>query len=142
MRPVAMAVLTLAVAVAVGLAVARGQNRDASPDDADIERGRYLVMKVAQCVQCHTPRDERGTLDERRLLSGARIPLGSPYPGLQWAFSAPRIAGLPGWSDDEAVALLTRGSRPNAPAPRAPMPKFQMTEEDARAVVAYLKSLR
>jgi mono/diheme cytochrome c family protein len=140
-RHFAVVALILTALALAATAQNTSQSRQADESNA-VEHGRYLVHHVAQCVQCHTPRDERGVLDERRPLEGARIPVASPYPNLPWAFSSPKIAGLPGWSDEEALALLTRGKRPNAPAPRGPMPKFQMTDEDARSVVAYLKSLR
>ena len=106
-----------------------------------VERGRYLVHDVALCVQCHSPRDENGNLLETKLLSGARIPFDSPYPGLSWAYQAPNIRGMTGYTDEEAVRLLTRGITRGGTPPRLPMQQFHMTTEDARAVVAYLKSL-
>ena len=106
-----------------------------------LARGRYLVHDVAMCVQCHTPRDASGALDETRLLKGAPVPVSSPFPTQQWAFSAPAIAGLPGFADEDEIALLTTGRRLGTPAPKPPMPPFRLTREDAEAVVAYLRSL-
>lgn len=110
--------------------------------NADVERGRYLVHDVAQCVQCHSPRDEAGNIVERRALRGAPIPVRSPYPQVDWAFQAPQIAGLPGWEPEDVVFLLQNGHRPDSRVPLPPMPKFRMNEADARAVVAYLTSLQ
>ncbi|GAB4255636.1 MAG: hypothetical protein Kow00109_30510 [Acidobacteriota bacterium] len=107
-----------------------------------IERGRYLVHRVAKCIECHTPRTAEGDLDETRLLQGAPIPLRSPFPNRPWAFQAPTIAGLPGWSEEDVIYLLQNGVRPGGRRPLPPMPRFGMTREDAEAVVAYLKSLR
>ena len=109
---------------------------------SDPDRGMYLVHHVAKCISCHSPRNSRGELDYNRLLRGAPIPVRSPFPNEQWAFQAPAIAGLPGWSTSDAVHLLTQGSRPGGYVPRSPMPQYRMTLEDAEAVVAYLKSLR
>lgn len=106
-----------------------------------LARGKYLVHHVAMCVQCHTPRDASGALDRTRLLKGAPVPVGSPFPTQQWAPIAPAIAGLPGLSDDDEIALLTTGRRLGNPAPRPPMPPFRLTRADAEAVVAYLRSL-
>jgi len=106
-----------------------------------VERGRYLVHDVALCVQCHSPRDEFGNLLQTKLLSGARIPFESPYPGLSWAYQAPNIRGMIGYTDEEGVRLLTRGVTRGGTPPRPPMQQFHMTTEYARAVVAYLKSL-
>ena len=106
-----------------------------------VERGEYLVHHVAMCVECHTPRTSTGAIVERQLLMGAPIPLRSPYPQQTWAFQAPQIAGLPGWTDEEIVTLLVTGARPDGRSPRPPMPEFHLKPADARAVVAYLRSL-
>jgi mono/diheme cytochrome c family protein len=125
---------------------AEAQERPAgSPADRKtrIEEGRRLAVHVAMCVQCHTPRNADGALDERRLFQGAPVPVESPYPNQRWAFQAPPIAGLPGgWSEADLVTLLTTGKRPRGPAPSPPMPPFRMTEQQATAVAAYLNSLR
>jgi mono/diheme cytochrome c family protein len=106
-----------------------------------VARGSYLVHHVAMCVQCHTPRDANGELDRTRLLKGAPVPVPSPFPGQPWAFTAPAIAGLPGFSDEDEITLLTTGRRPGSAVPKPPMPPFRLTREDAEAVVAYLRSL-
>src|SRR5215813_7901964 len=40
----------------------------APPSPAQIQHGEYLVLHVAMCVQCHTPRDDQGQLNRTRLL--------------------------------------------------------------------------
>ena len=139
-----LVLIGMAGAVLSGIVLAQDGARQAGPNSGankSVERGRYLVHHVAMCVQCHSPRDVKGNLDSRRLLTGARIPVASPFPDSVWAFAAPRLTGAPGWTQEEFVALLTTGKRPGAPAPRSPMPKYQMTEEDAAAVYTYLNSL-
>jgi cytochrome c553 len=120
----------------------RGDSSAGGGRGAAIERGRYLVHDVAMCVMCHSPRDIGGQLHPRRLLHGGRIPLESPFPRQEWAFAAPRLAGLPGgWTEERMIELLVTGQRPEGPPPRPPMPPFRMNREDAAAVAAYLKSL-
>jgi len=123
------------------LAVAR-LSLAAAPEEQKTVRGSYLVNHVAMCVQCHTPRDANGDLNRARLLKGAPIPVRSPFPNQTWAFAAPAIAGLPGWTTEDSVTLLTTGRRLNGYMPKRPMPPFRLTREDAEAVVAYLRSLR
>jgi mono/diheme cytochrome c family protein len=106
-----------------------------------LARGEYLVSHVAMCVQCHTPRDTTGALDRTRLFRGAPIPLRSPFPNQSWAVAAPAIAGLPGWSNEDARLLLTTGRRPMGYTPRPPMPPFRLSRDDADAVIAFLRSL-
>lgn len=110
--------------------------------DVSVERGEYLVKHVAMCVECHTPRNAQGVLDQSRLLQGAPVPLPSPFPEQPWAFEAPKIAGLPGgWSEANVIHLLRTGEGPRGKSPRPPMPPFRMTQEDAAAIAAYLKAL-
>lgn len=108
-----------------------------------VAHGEYLVKSVAMCVQCHSPRNEAGDLLQDQLLQGARMPFASPYPGTIFAFSAPKLAGIPaGWHEDQIVELLRTGRDFRGRTPRPPMPPFRMNEQDARAVAAYLRSLQ
>jgi mono/diheme cytochrome c family protein len=109
---------------------------------SNVDRGAYIVAHMSMCVQCHTPRDESGALIMTRLLAGAPIPVSSPFPGHPWAFRAPNIRGMIGYTEEEGVRLLMEGITRNGTPPRPPMQQFGMNREDAEAVVAYLKSLR
>lgn len=110
--------------------------------DSDREHGRYLVEQVAMCVQCHTPRDADGSLIRSKLFMGAPMPVSGPPWATQWAVVTPRIAGLPGYSEADAVRLLTQGIGRNGQPPMLPMPPFRMSERDAKDVYAYLSTLR
>ncbi len=134
------AVLLLAIIILSFVILGRGSGNAAGA--ASTDRGKYIVDGVAKCAECHTPRDEEGKLLESEYLRGAAISVDAPpYPNLHWATKAPNIAGLPGYADEEGVRLLTKGINRNGSAPNPPMPQYRMTREDARAVVAYLKSL-
>lgn len=135
--------------VASGVAIALGallMFRQSTPVEADesaqVARGEYLVKHVAMCVQCHSPRDRSGRLLPDKYFQGAPIPVDQPdFPNQEWAFQAPNIAGLDGYTDALAIRLLTEGVTRWGTRPRPPMPPFRMSEEDAAAVVAYLKTL-
>lgn len=133
------AVLVVATS-AVGGSSLRAVATDVAAADSRIEHGRYLVHEVAMCVQCHSPRDRRGVLIEERLLEGGPIPFKNPFQGARWAFEAPHIANLVGYTEEEVVHLLTQGIRRTGDRPAAPMPPFRMTREDAQAIWAYLQS--
>jgi cytochrome c553 len=121
----------------------RSQPGAAPADDPLVPHGKYLVYRVAMCIQCHSPRSPDGTLDLNRLLTGGVIPIQSPFPKQQWAFRAPPLAGLPsGWTESQVATFLQSGQTPMGHALRPPMPPFRMTESDARSVAAYLRSLR
>lgn len=116
-------------------------SRPRSDSTGDVARGKYLVENVAMCVQCHTPRNGIGQLDQSRKLQGASLFLQPPYPDPNWPINAPRIGGTPPASDADMVKLLTTGIWTNGKTLRFPMMPFRMNEADAKAVVAYLKSL-
>jgi mono/diheme cytochrome c family protein len=106
-----------------------------------VERGEYLTTSVAMCVQCHSGRDESGTIIESARFRGGAIPVTSPYPNQSWATIAPSLAGLPGFTDEQIISLLTTGNMGGArPSPRRPMPPFRMNKADADAIVAFLRS--
>ncbi|MBX3464289.1 MAG: hypothetical protein KF830_14050 [Planctomycetes bacterium] len=106
--------------------------------EADPERGRYLVERVALCADCHSPRDEQGRFVAARWLQGAPLPFAPTVP-MPWAPVAKPIAGLPGLGDAEALALLTTGALPDGRRPLPPMPEYRFSEPDARDVIAYLR---
>lgn len=108
--------------------------------DGQIARGRHLVENVALCADCHSPRRPNGEFDRERWLMGATVPF-KPTVEMPWVTVAPPIAGLPGYTDEQAVTLLTTGVRPNGTPPIPPMPVFKLHPAEARAVVAYLRSI-
>jgi mono/diheme cytochrome c family protein len=138
-----LGVLPAAIVLIVILPATMLTNTKASAPQGDVARGDYLVHSVAMCVQCHTPRTHDGTLLMDQQLQGASMPVKSPYSASPFAFAAPHIAGLPaGWTEDGFVHFLMTGDPGDRPRPQPPMPPFRMSEADARAVAAYLKSLR
>ncbi len=106
----------------------------------DVARGRYLVENVAMCGQCHTPRDANGVLDRSHWLEGAAVPWMPSQSQANWPMLAPRIGGTPPAPDADMIKLLTTGVWIDGSTLRFPMMPFRMSEADARAVVAYLKT--
>ena len=105
----------------------------------NIEHGKYLATHVAMCIECHSPRDESGTIISGQEFTGASIPV---EPLTDWATRAPRNRGLLGYDDRQAMRLLTEGAiARDGGQLKPPMPRFRMTNEDATDVIAYLRSL-
>jgi mono/diheme cytochrome c family protein len=130
-------------AVAPAYAQARKSAAKGSPESGgDVARGKYLVEGVAMCGECHTPRDGSGNLDRSRWLQGAPVPW-APADGAMssWPLIAPRIGGNPPANDADMIKLLTTGMWTTGKPLRFPMMPFRMSEADAKAVVAYLKSV-
>jgi len=115
----------------------------ASPasQSAKVERGKYLVDQVALCGDCHTPRTEKGEPIKEKYLKGSPLFFkpAAPIPG--WADKSPNIAGLPGWEEKDAIKFFMTGLAYNDLPGRPPMPQYRFNQDDATAIVTYLRSL-
>jgi len=108
---------------------------------AMLARGKYLVEDVGLCGDCHTPHNEKGEPVAGQLFKGATLPFKPIVPMPVWADKASNIAGLPGWEKDAAIKFLMTGIAYNGLPGRPPMPQYRFNQQDATAIVAYLKSL-
>ena len=131
-----------------------GQQRQAAPaatvsaprqaaaiPKGDVEHGRYLVERVVMCFECHSTRDEQGNIVPATRFFGGPMPLRPPWSA-DWPTVIPRIAGLPGYTDELAIRLLTQGAiKRDGTQLRRPMPPFRMTPQDAADVIAYIRML-
>lgn len=124
--------LSLAALVVLEPAAAFAQSKQ-------IERGKYLVVEVARCGDCHTPMNEKGEPDQSLWLKGSVLPFKPTLP-MPWAEKSVDIAGLPGWKQEDAVTFFMTGKYLSQ-SPRPPMPDYHLSKTDAEAVVAYLRSL-
>lgn len=110
-------------------------------EPALLEQGRHLVEDVGLCADCHSPRLPTGEFDRGRWLQGA--PLGfKPLFEMPWSPVAPPLAGLAGYTDEQAIKFLTTGERPSGVPVLPPMPAYRFTKNEATAVLAYLRSLK
>jgi mono/diheme cytochrome c family protein len=117
------------------------QTDESTLPPGNIAHGRYLAEHVAMCVECHSGRDAQGNIIDSELFLGGPIPFAPPWPN-DWANRAPRNRGLPGYTDEQALRLLTEGAiGRDGKQLRPPMPRFHMTTQDAADVIAFLRSL-
>jgi mono/diheme cytochrome c family protein len=137
---VTAAFLGFAFLAAVAFAAAGRADRNET-QRGEIERGRYLVEEVAKCAECHTPRDSSGQLDHEAWLQGAPIWIRPVQPIQNWADHVPALAGLPSFTDEQMERVLEKGVGPEGEVLRPPMHTYHMVPEDAKAIIAYLKSL-
>lgn len=131
----------LFVAVALVVSVGRAKQGTRSPESGETERGRYLVEEVAKCAECHTPRNAQGELDRHAWLQGAPIWIMPVKPIPNWADRAPALAGFPGLTEEQGERVLEKGTGPEGETLRPPMHIYHMSQADARAIIAYLRSL-
>ena len=120
---------------------AKAQQAAAPKATGNLDRGRYLVEQVVMCYECHSTRDPQGNIVPGTKFKGGPMPV-RPTWSADWPIQIPRIAGLPGYNDEQAMRLLTQGAiRWDGTQLRMPMPRFRMAPQDAADVIAYLRSL-
>lgn len=110
-----------------------------------LKRGEYLAA-IMDCTGCHTPGALTGQPDMQRYLAGADV--GFQIPGLG-VFYPPNLTpdetGLGTWSEAEIVRAVRAGERPDGRmlVPVMPYHSYaKLTDADAAALAAYLKSLK
>ena len=114
----------------------------ASTDPAVIERGRYLVMGPAHCADCHSSPEQRAVLEQ-----GSEVPLigGNAFHLPVGTFNVPNITpdprnGIGRYKDEDIARILRYGVRPDGQGVLPFMPFADLSDEDLRAVISYLRS--
>ena len=112
------------------------------PRKVSVEYGKYLVT-IAHCMECHTPIGPKGHLYETDLGRGGR-----EFEG-PWGISiSPNLTsssdGLADYSDEELIAMIAHGKRPDGSAMYPPMPYgflANTTPDDLAAIILYLRTV-
>ncbi len=154
--------LGIAVVVALGaggliafLALKKPAMRPPSAEKVEatperLARGRYLVENVTHCLGCHSDaRFDRFAIPTR---PGSEGQGGFPFdqrlgvPGLVQAqnISSDPVNGLGAWSDGEVLRAIREGVNRKGEAlfPMMPYPEYRvMSDEDAKSIVAYIRTL-
>ena len=115
-----------------------------SPNMNDpVKRGEYLVA-MADCVTCHTPVTEKGEPRMDLAFSGGRL-LKGPWGTVSSANITPDASGI-SYYDEKMFVQMMRTGRVGGVRKLNPIMLtgyFRgMTEEDLRAIFAYLKTLK
>jgi mono/diheme cytochrome c family protein len=120
-----------------------GVHEDEPKQNAEWNRGAYLVQGLGHCSACHAPRNFLGATTGDENLSGAMIPMLNWYAA---SLSGDSGAGLGKWEVQHIVDLLKTGvsARGAASGPMAEVVRGSLQyleEKDVRAMAVYLKSL-
>jgi len=112
-------------------------------DPKVVERGAYLV-KAGACLVCHTGMGPKGPdldnpgaggLEMKEKFGTWRSPNITPDKG----------TGIGNWTDDQIIAAFREGTRPDGTKLLPIMPYMNynvLSDADAKAVVAFLRSLK
>jgi len=116
----------------------------ASPAEAPtdpVARGEELVM-ITQCGNCHTPKNENGSANSELMLAG-----GPLRDEIASNITPDEETGIGTWTEEEIATLLRTGVEPSGDQIEGAMAQqierrfSTLTEEDALAIGAYLKSI-
>ncbi|HVU49698.1 MAG TPA: c-type cytochrome [Polyangia bacterium] len=114
-----------------------------------LQRGAYLVNQVMLCPACHTTRDN-GNIHLEPERTDAFLGGGNTYVdkglGTLWIpnLTPDPETGLGAWKDDEVMRAIRDGVSRDGHFLIPLMPYFSyqhLSDEDARSVVAYLRSI-
>ncbi len=121
-------------------------NRRFEPDPskpASWNRGAYLVEALGHCGECHTPRGSTTqSLEDSKKFAGA---LAQGW--MAYNITGDKSSGIGGWTDDALVSFLSTGHAEGHSSASGPMAEViadslsHLTQEDIRAIVAYLRSI-
>jgi mono/diheme cytochrome c family protein len=138
------ALLCVILAACACQRVAASDNAAVPNAQSAVERGKYLTTTMG-CVDCHNVGSFSPKPAEGHLQGGT---IGFEMPGMG-IFYPPNLtpdpeAGLGKWSEQDIITALRTGKRPDGRelAPIMPWRNYSiLTDEDAKAIAAYLKSL-
>ena len=113
--------------------------------ETPLERGAYLVKGIVACGNCHTPKDANGNaLPDQELAGGLVIDL-PVFHAVAPNITSDKATGIGGWTDEQIIDAIRNGKRPDGTIIGPPMPidfYRNMSDSDARAIVAYLRSVK
>ena len=110
-----------------------------------LERGKYLVETIGACGNCHTPKGPDGRPIAAMAFAGGFVIKEPPFDAVAPNITPDRETGIGAWTDDQIVRAIREGIRPDGSVIGPPMAielYRGLSDNDARAIVAYLRSLK
>lgn len=132
-----------AVAVA---AVWVGLYLPAAAQDGDaVRRGEYLVNGPGACANCHAARNPDFTIVEGMEFAGGFHIVDPAFDVYVANITPDPKTGIGAWTDEEIIRAIREGVGKDGGIifPPMPSPTYNaMSDEDVRAIVAYLRTLK
>jgi len=138
MRKILAHLLLAASCLVVLPAIADGQ-------DALVKRGAYLVNGPAACANCHTPRNSDFSLVQGMEFAGGFKLVDPAFTVYSANITPDKDTGIGTWTDGEVLRAIRQGVGKDGKVifPPMPVPTYNnMSDDDAKAIVAYLRTLK
>ncbi len=152
---VMLVVLALVAGALTWLSLKKPAARAASAEKiemtpARMERGKYLVEHVSNCLDCHSDHSDAYAFPIKPGSEGQGGYIFDKQIGFPGVVAAQNITpdpetGLGNWSDGEILRAMREGIDRNGGAlfPMMPYQHFRyMSDEDAKSIVVYLRTLK
>lgn len=108
-----------------------------------LERGTYLMNSIVACGNCHTPQGPNGP-EPGKELAGQLVVKDDAFTAYAPNITPDEETGIGTWTDQEIIASIREGRRPDGTTIGPPMP-FEayrnMSDRDVQAIVAYLRTV-
>ena len=118
------------------------------PDTTDqIAWGKYLALYQIECFTCHSgdfaKMDVATPEKSFKFFGGGNVMLGQDgKPVVTLNLTPDEETGIGKWTEEQFIKALKSGIVPSGPALRYPMmPYYQLTDEEAKAIYAYLRTI-
>lgn len=108
-----------------------------------VDRGRGLMHGIAACGNCHTPLTPNGPAPGMEL-AGRLMADEPPFTAYAPNITPDPETGIGRWTDEQIIAAIREGKRPDGSiiGPPMPIPFYRgMSDDDAKAIVAYLRQV-
>jgi mono/diheme cytochrome c family protein len=113
--------------------------------ETPLERGAYLVKTIGACGNCHTPKGARGVpIADKEMAGGFKFD-EKPFTAYASNITPDPETGIGKWTDQQIIDAIRKGKRPDGSTIGPPMPielYRDIAEDDVKAIVAYLRSLK
>ncbi len=111
--------------------------------ETPLERGTYLMQSIVACGNCHTPKGPNGEIPGMELAGGLKFD-EPPFTAYATNLTPDPETGIGNWTDEQLIKAIREGVRPDGSIIGPPMPIVfyrGLSDNDAKAIVAYLRSL-
>lgn len=119
------------------------KNVKAPPAADKIKYGEYLAQ-IGHCMECHTPRDDKGAPKAGQLGAGGMVFKG-PWGESVSRNLTPHESGLKNWTDAQIAKAIREGVDRDGKPYKPPMGFAfykNINDADMAALIAYLRSLK
>ena len=117
----------------------------AQDQSALVKRGAYLVNGPAACANCHTPRaPDMSPLPDMPFAGGFKL-VDPAFTVYSANITPDKETGIGDWTDEQIITAIREGKDKEGHIifPPMPVPTYNnMSDDDVKAIVAYLRTLK